>query len=143
MSYRVDHNEPIPKVVERLEREHRELAPELERVENLAESGSLSVAQSILQSLSQRILRHAVEEEAVIIRVIAEKAPNELETSTEIMRYHRRITEFFNDKLPHLLEMPTSRAKQEIKDFVMELRKHHKEEEKVAFPAALKATSMP
>jgi len=56
------------------------------------------------------------------MRVIAEKAPNELETSTEIMRHHRRVTEFFDEKLPHLSEMPTSRAKQEIKDFVAELK---------------------
>ena len=59
------------------------------------------------------------------------------------MHYHRRVKEFFDDKLPHLSEMPTSRAKQEIKDFVVEMRKHHEEEEKVAFPAALKAASMP
>ena len=45
-----------------------------------------------------------------------------METSSEIMRHYRRVTEFFDEKILHLSEMPTSRAKQEIKDFVAELK---------------------
>ena len=138
MSYRIGHSEPIPKLVERLEREHRELAPKLDHVVVLAEEGNLKVAESILNSISQQILRHAVEEEARIIQVIADNANPELERNAEVMRHHRRIEEFLNEKLPHLSELPPRRAKEEIKDFVLELKKHHKEEEEISFPTALR-----
>jgi hypothetical protein len=91
MSYRIDHSEPIPKLVERLQREHRELAPKLDRVMELADAGNLKVAESILNSTSQQILRHAVEEEARIIQVIADNAKPELERNAELMRHHKRI----------------------------------------------------
>lgn len=138
MSYKVDHNEPIPKLIERLEREHRELAPKLDHVMELADAGNLKVAESILLSISQQILRHAVEEEARIIQVIADNAKPELEKNAEVMRQHRRIEEFLNEKLPHITELPPSRARQEIKDFATELKQHHKEEEDISFPLALK-----
>lgn len=140
MSYKIDHNEPIPKLIERLEREHRELIPKLDRVLELSESGNLRVAESTLLSISQEILRHAVEEEARIIQVIADKAKGNLERSAEVMRHHRRIEEFLQEKLPHLSELPPGRARQEIKDFVLELRKHHKEEEEISFPVALRVS---
>jgi hypothetical protein len=138
MSYRIDHNEPIPKLIERLEREHRELDSKLDHVLELSESGNLRVAESTLLSISQEILRHSVEEEARIIQVIADNSKADLERSAEIMRHHRRIEEFLQGKLPHLSEMPPSRAKQEIKDFVLELKKHHNEEEEISFPIALR-----
>jgi hypothetical protein len=138
MSFRVDHSEPIPKLVERLEREHREFALKLDHVVELAESGNLQVSESILLSMSQQILRHAVEEEARIIQAIADNAKPELERNAEVMRYHRRVEEFLQDKLPHLSELPPSTAKKEIKDFAVELKKHHKEEEEISFPLALK-----
>lgn len=138
MSYRIDHNEPIAKLVERLKREHREFRPKLDHVLELSEGGNLRVAESILQSISQEILRHAVEEEARIIQVIADESKSDLERSAEVMRHHRRIEEFLQEKVPHLSELPPSKAKQEIKDFVLELRKHHKEEEEISFPIALR-----
>jgi len=140
MSYKIDHNEPIPKLIERLEREHRELDPKLDHILELSESGNLRVAESTLISISQEILRHAVEEEARIIQVIADKSKSDLERSAEVMRHHRRIEEFLQEKLPHLSELPPSKAKQEIKDFVLELKKHHKEEEEISFPVALRAS---
>lgn len=141
MSFRIDHDEPIPELVERLEREHHELAPKLARVVELADSGNLQVARSMLLSLSQQILRHAVEEEARIIQVIADNAKPELERNAEVMRHHRRIEEFIQEKLPHLSELPPSIAKQEIKDFAVELKKHHKEEEEISFPLVLKISN--
>ena len=50
MSYKVDHNEPIQKLIERLEREHRELDLKLDHVLELSESGNLRVAESTLRS---------------------------------------------------------------------------------------------
>ena len=138
MSFRVDYEEPIPKLVQRLEKEHRELDPKLDRVVDLASSGKLDVAESVLESIAQQILRHAVEEEARIIRLIADNSSPELEKNTEVMRHHRRIEEFLNEKLPHLSELPVKRAKEEIADFARELKRHHKEEEEISFPLALK-----
>jgi hypothetical protein len=99
MSYRIDHDEPIPKLIERLKREHRELEPKLDHILELSESGKLLFAESTLLSISQEILRHAVEEEARIIQVIADNAKGDLERSTEVMRHHRRIEEFLQDFL--------------------------------------------
>jgi hypothetical protein len=138
MSYRIDHSEPIPKLVERLEKEHRELAPKLDHAVELADERNLKVAESILNSMSQQILRHAVEEEARIIQVIADNAKPELERNAEVMRHHRRIEEFLEEKLPHLSELRPNVAKREIEDFATELKKHHKEEEEISFPLALK-----
>jgi 5-methylcytosine-specific restriction endonuclease McrBC GTP-binding regulatory subunit McrB len=138
MSYRIDHNEPIPKLIERLKEEHREMYPKLDHVIELADSGDLKVAESILDSLSQQILRHSVEEEARIMQVIADKAQPEVEKNAEIMRHHRRIEEFIKDKLPYLKDFSQGRARQEIKDFATELKKHHQEEEEISFPLALK-----
>lgn len=90
LSFRIDHSEPIPALVARLENEHKELSSELDHVIRVAGSGDLKVAESILLSLSQQFLRHAVEEEARIIRVIAEKAHTELERNSEVMRHQSR-----------------------------------------------------
>ena len=72
--------------------------------------------------------------------MIADKSKSDLERSAEVMRHHRRIEEFIQEKLPRLSELPPSREKQEIKDFVLELRKHHKEEEEIPFPVALRVS---
>jgi hypothetical protein len=53
------------------------------------------------------------------------------------MRRHRRIEEFLNE-LSHFSELPQNRAKKEVRDFALELKKHHKEEEEISFPLAMK-----
>jgi hemerythrin len=155
LSYKLDYQEPARKVLERLEDEHAEFRAKLARIIGETESDNLGVATSLLVLFKPLILRHAVEEEARIMRVIAAhrdsdangrmhdeaKKEGEVRKSIEVMREHRRITEFFAEKLPHLDELPHSRQKSEIEEFVRELARHHEEEEAIAFPLFLRLVS--
>ena len=142
MSFTLNYEEPIPKVVKRLKYEHSELEPRLAKVQEEAKDGELRVAVSFLDSISPLLLRHAVEEEARLMRVIMWEYKDDSEASVSIMRYHREILAFLKHRLPVLLQMPDRVARREILVFVNDVRKHHKEEEKVVFPLALKADKL-
>jgi hemerythrin superfamily protein len=142
MTISLDYNEPLPKVVERLKNEHRELAVTLRRIEQLAESGDLKVVITELQVIKPLVLRHAVEEEARLMRPIMWELRDKSQESIIILRYHRELVDFLEHKLPHLVSLPEQVARREVGIFVKELRKHHQEEEKTLFPLALKANSL-
>lgn len=144
MSFRLDYEEPIFAVVKRLKQEHKELDRKLQRISNIndAESGKLKVAVSLLNAIETEILRHAVEEEARLARVIlqASETRKKSDKSMKILREHRRIKEFFEDELPYLLEENSEKdARKKIKDFSNLIISHHQEEEKEVFPLALEA----
>jgi hypothetical protein len=138
----LDYNEPLPKVLERLKLEHRELAPKLRRIEQLAQGGNLKVVITELNVIKPLILRHAVEEEARLMRPIMWESKDKSEDSIIILRYHRELVDFLDLRLPKLTSIPESVARREVGIFVKELRKHHQEEEKTLFPLALKANSL-
>jgi hypothetical protein len=142
MTMSLDYNEPLPKVLERLKDEHRELVPKLRRVEQLAESGELKVVVTELKVIKPLVLRHAVEEEARLMRPIMWEFKEKSEESIIILRYHRELEDFFEHRLPKLTSLPENVARREVGIFVKELRKHHQEEEKTLFPLALKANSL-
>jgi hemerythrin superfamily protein len=142
MTMSLDYNEPLPKVLERLKNEHRELAGKLRRIERLAESGDLKVVITELQVIKPLVLRHAVEEEARLMRPIMWELRDKSEESIIILRYHRELVDFLERKLPNLASLPEQVARREVGIFVKELRKHHQEEEKTLFPLALKANSL-
>jgi len=141
MTMTLDYNEPLPKVVERLKGEHRELVPKLRRIEQLAESGDMKVVITELKVIKPLLLRHAVEEEARLMRPIMWEYKNKAEDSIIVLRYHRELVDFFDHKLPNLATLPEQVARREVGIFVKELRKHHLEEERTVFPLALKADS--
>lgn len=138
----LDYNEPLPKVVKRLKDEHRELAAKLLRIEELAKSGDLKVVITELTVIKPLVLRHAVEEEARLMRPIMWEFENKSEESIIILRYHRKIVDFLDHRLPSLATLPEKVARREVGIFVTELRKHHREEEGILFPLALKADSL-
>lgn len=142
MTMSLDYNEPLPKVLERLKDEHRELAPKLRRIEQLAESGDLKVVITELKVIKPLILRHAVEEEARLMRPIMWEFKEKAEESIIVLRYHRELVDFFEHRLSNLTSLPEKVARREVGIFVKELRKHHQEEEKTLFPLALKANSL-
>lgn len=142
MTMSLDYNDPLPKVVERLRSEHRELVPKLERIERLARSGDIRVVVTELKVIKPLVLRHAVEEEARLMRPIMWEVKEKSEDSIIILRYHRELVDFLELKLPRLTSLPESVARREVGIFVKELRKHHQEEEKTLFPLALKADSL-
>jgi hypothetical protein len=137
----LNYNEPLPKVVERLKDEHRELVPKLRRIEQLAESGDMKVVVTELKIIKPLILRHAVEEEARLMRPIMWEFKDKAEDSIIVLRYHRELVDFLEHKLDSLATLPEQVARREVGIFVKELRKHHQEEEKTLFPLALKANS--
>lgn len=138
----LDYNEPLSKVVDRLKAEHRELIPKLLRIEKLAAIGDLKVVVTELKVIKPLVLRHAVEEEARLMRPIMWEMKDNSEDSIIILRYHRELVDFFERKLPKLTSLPEHVARREVGIFVKELRKHHQEEEKTLFPLALKANSL-
>jgi hemerythrin superfamily protein len=141
MTMTLDYNEPVPKVLERLKAEHRELVPKLRRIEKLAESGDMKVVITELKVIKPLILRHAVEEEARLMRPIMWEYKEKAEDSIIVLRYHRELVDFLEHKLPNLATLPEQVARREVGIFVKELRKHHLEEEKTVFPLALKANA--
>ena len=142
MTMSLDYNEPLPKVLERLKEEHRELVPKLRRIEQLAESGDLKVVVTELKVIRPLVLRHAVEEEARLMRPIMWEFKEKSEESIIILRYHREIVDFLERRLPNLAALPEKVARREVGIFVKALRKHHREEEQTLFPLAAKANSL-
>jgi hemerythrin len=138
----LDYNEPLPKVLERLKSEHRELVPKLQRIERLAKSGDMKVVVTELTIIKPLVLRHAVEEDARLMRPIMWEVEDKSEDSIIILRYHRELVDFLEHKLSTLTSLPENVARREVVIFVKGLRKHHQEEEKTLFPLALKANSL-
>jgi hypothetical protein len=94
----------------------------------------------MLKEISKPILRHAVEEEARIMRVIMEKAKDQSEQSIKIMQEHRWIIEFLDKRIPQLEK--SQEAGGEIKGFVDNLTKHFLEEEEIVFLLTLRVESI-
>jgi len=142
MTMTLDYNEPLPKVLERLKEEHRELGQKLLRIERLAKNGDLKVVITELTVIKPLVLRHAVEEEARLMRPIMWELKGKSEKSIIILRYHRELVDFLEHRLANLATLPELVARREVGIFVIELRRHHREEEKTLFPLALKANSL-
>jgi hypothetical protein len=139
MSYAFDYEEPAPKMIKRLGSEHDLLESELEEVERLCKEGKVRIAISLLNAIQVPILRHAVEEEAKLMRLIMKETPSESQKSVEVMRRHRKISDFLRLDLPRLTGMKEKEAKRSIMEFVKLFREQRMEEEAVVFPQTLKA----
>lgn len=142
MTYTLDYDEPLRLVVKRLRVEHRKFEPILLQVGQQCRKGDLKVAVDELNEVKPQVLRHAVEEEARLMRVIMWEFKDKADESIIILRYHRRIADFFGRALPNLTKLDEKVTRREIGIFVKELLVHQREEEKVLFPLALKADSL-
>ena len=125
-------------MVKRIIREHRELAPKLDEINKVA-SESSTKAVKLLEEIQVKILRHAVQEEARIMRVIMKDAKSESAESVRIMQEHRWVSEFLERLISKLSTVTELQAQNEIQKFVADLMQHFSEEENVVFPLALKA----
>jgi hemerythrin len=96
----------------------------------------------MLGDLGKSILRHAVEEEARIMRVIMQKAKDHSEQSIKVMQEHKQIIEFLDKTISQLKTFSQEESAKKIKKFVEDSIKHFSEEEEILFPLALKADSM-
>ena len=135
MSYKINFNESIPDMIVRLEKEHRYFRAELDRSANLLENNQ-NDAIGILSNLSQKIIQHAVEEEARLVRIIMEKAKAESEQSIHVMQEHNYVVDFIKHNLPELHKLQITDARNEVTKFVKALKEHFVEEEEIVFPLA-------
>ena len=102
--------------------------------------------------MGKLVIRHAVEEEARIMRVIMQKAKEESINSIKIMQEHNWVVAFLkhvSEKIEnevnqgyqsqHQQQLRQEEVKNKINGFVDNLRNHFSEEEQIVFPLALKA----
>jgi hemerythrin-like domain-containing protein len=127
-------------MVQRLRAEHRQFGLELIQIEEANEVSSHKAIE-MLRQLRKPILRHAVEEEARIMRIIMQKTKEQSEQSVKVLQEHKEIINFLEKRISQL-EGSSQDIAEEINTFGDEIRKHFSEEEEIVFPLALKADSM-
>lgn len=149
---RINFNELIPDMIERLKREHRSFESKLDEADNSINiNNDIADAAKTIRSMDKSIIHHAVEEEARLMRVIMHNAKDDSSESIRIMQEHNYVLDFFKNKLI-LIEQdakpPSSepkegqqfeQAKNDLNEFISNLKSHFIEEELVVFPLALKA----
>ncbi|HET7284428.1 MAG TPA: hemerythrin domain-containing protein [Nitrososphaeraceae archaeon] len=154
-SRRIDFNEPIPQMIERLKSEHRSFESEIAEVQDSINNDDIVQAAAIIRSMTDRVTHHAVEEESRLMRVIMQKTKNESAESIRIMQEHNWVINFFKNKLIAIENRMNSKihsqteesnytytmkqSKKDLSEFVTNLRSHFSEEEQIVFPLALKA----
>jgi hypothetical protein len=68
---RINFNEPIPDMIERLKREHRSFESKLDEADNsINRDNNIIGGVKIIRYMAESVIRHAVEEEARLMRVI-------------------------------------------------------------------------
>jgi hypothetical protein len=80
---------------------HRDFESRLLQIEESSRTNSKQ-AIDMLEDLGKSILRHAIEEEARIMRVIMQKAKDHSEQSIKIMQEHKQIIEFLDKTISQL-----------------------------------------
>jgi hemerythrin len=128
-------------MIERLKHEHRDFESRLLQIEESSRTNSKHAIE-MLEDLGKSILRHAIEEEARIMRVIMQKAKDHSEQSIKVMQEHKQIIEFLDKTISQLKTFSQEESAKKIKKFVEDSIKHFSEEEQIVFPLALKADSM-
>jgi hemerythrin-like domain-containing protein len=152
---RIDFNEPIPQMIERLKSEHSSFESKITEVQDSINNDDIVQAAAIIRSMADKVTHHAVEEEARLARVIMQKAKDESAESIRIMQEHNWVMDFFKYKLMAIENKINSKIdsqikesnyidtkkqfKKELSEFVTNLRSHFSEEEQIVFPLALKA----
>jgi hemerythrin-like domain-containing protein len=148
MNYKINFNEPIPQMIERLKQEHENFEISFEKIEKFVDDNEIKQAIETMHGMSESIIRHAVEEEARIMRVIMQKAKEESSSSIKIMQEHNWVVDFLKHKLQnnenevhHHHHQQQQQEIKQINEFISNLRNHFLEEEQIVFPLALKADS--
>lgn len=144
---RINFNEPIPDMIERLKKEHRSFESKLNEADNsINRENNIEVGIRIIRDMDNSVIRHAVEEEARLMRVIMQNAKDDSAKSIKIMQEHNYVLNFFKEKLVSIENAKPSQggeeytqAKSVLNEFIINLRSHFKEEEQVVFPLALRA----
>jgi iron-sulfur cluster repair protein YtfE (RIC family) len=148
---RINFDEPITNMIERLKSEHLNFETQLQEVESAINNDKdIAYAAKIIRSMSESIIYHAVEE-ARLLRVIMHKAKDESSESIKIMQEHNYVINFLKTNLNTIENKKTldvdssSKYKEDTKsvnEFISNLRNHFLEEEQIVFPLVLKAENI-
>jgi hemerythrin-like domain-containing protein len=132
-------------MIERLKSEHIVFESKLVQIENGIKMNNIKLAAQIVQDIAEKIMQHAVEEEARLMRVIMRNAKDESSESIKIIQEHNWLMNFLNNRVKLIINASKSlhpaekeKAKGDLNEFVYNLRKHFKEEEQVVFPLTLR-----
>ena len=149
MNYKIDFNESIPQMINRLKQEHLEFGLTPNKITKYNDEFKINEAIESIHDMSESIIKHAVEEEARILRVIMHNAKEESTDSIKIIQEHNGVVDFLKHKIPnidnHIYQQNEQdqqyqqAVQKEINVFVLNLRNHFSEEEQIVFPLALKA----
>lgn len=149
MDYKINFNESIPQMIIRLKQEHVEFELTLKKITKYNDENQIKKAIETIHAMSELIIKHAVEEEARIMRVIMHNAKEESTDTIKIIQEHNWVVDFLKHKIPNIESNISQQNKKdqqyqqvvqnEINEFVTNLRNHFSEEEQIVFPLALKA----
>lgn len=148
---RINFDEPITNMIERLKSEHLNFETQLQEVESAINNDKDIAYAPKIMSMSESIIYHAVEEEARLLRVIMHKAKDESSESIKIMQEHNYVINFLKTNLNTIENKKTldvdssSKYKEDTKsvnEFISNLRNHFLEEEQIVFPLVLKAENI-
>jgi hemerythrin len=136
-------------MIDRLLQEHDNFKVSFEKIEKFVNENEIKQAITTINDMSEAIIRHAVEEEARIMRVIMQKSKEESTDSIKIMQEHNWVVDFLKHKLinienevyHHQQQQQGQEIKRQIREFITNLRNHFSEEEQIVFPLALKSDS--
>ncbi len=150
MNYKINFNESIPDMIDRLKQEHIEFGLTLDKITKYNEENNINNAIETIHGMSESIIKHAIEEEARIMRVIMHNAKQESPDSIKIMQEHNWVVDFLQHRIPSMEDNNNrqqnkqdkqyqQKTQNEINEFVTNLKNHFEEEEQIVFPLALKA----
>jgi len=137
-------------MIDRLKQEHIGFGLTLDKITKYNEENNINNAIETIHVMSESIIKHAIEEEARIMRVIMHNAKQESPDSIKIIQEHNWVVDFLQHRIP-TMEYDNNRqqnkqdkqyqqkTQNEINEFVTNLKNHFEEEEQIVFPLALKA----
>jgi hypothetical protein len=102
LTYKINFDEPIPQMADRLKKENVNLNLSFEKIEKFVNENEIKQTLKSIHDISESIIRHAVEEEARIMRVIMQKAKEESAESIKIMQEHNWVVDFLKQKLQNI-----------------------------------------
>jgi hypothetical protein len=102
LTYKINFDEPIPQMADRLKKENVNLNLSFEKIEKFVNENEIKQTLKSIHDISESIIRHAVEDEARIMRVIMQKAKEESAESIKIMQEHNWVVDFLKQKLQNI-----------------------------------------
>src|SRR3954452_25127743 len=102
MNYRINFDESISQMIQRLKQEHVAFELTFKKAEKCINENAIKDAIKIIHDMSESIIKHAVEEEARLMRVIMQNAKEESADSIKIMQEHNWVVDFLKHKLQNI-----------------------------------------